>query len=135
MTPATAPASSCLPEFVALDVVQPLAAGDTFSHYLKSHKTDGVFESDFAIEGSFQGGSIDLSFRFTRGPDLGLPYNLYLVLAATEKEVVAWHDFTAGCSDEKGQVQSVFRGHTFRLPAIKNAGDGPLNLRLLVWGR
>lgn len=134
MSPVEAKAKTCLPDFVALDVVQPLTKGGAFSFFLKSHNVSGVFESDFAVDGTFHDGNIELTFQFKRGPELGLPYNIYLVLVATESSVLAWHDFTKGC-DDGALVVSVFRGQKFKLPLIKNIAETSLNLRLLIFGR
>jgi hypothetical protein len=133
MKQADAATGSCFPEFMSLDIVQPLKIGESFSHYLMSHKVSGLFETDFAFDGQFSAGLIDLKIASKRGPPLGLFYNVYAILVATEKTVLAWHDFTAGCT--AGNIPSVARGIPFDLPSIKNIEGDAINLRLMIWGR
>jgi hypothetical protein len=131
LQPSALQADSCLPEFLALDVLQPMKIGEAFSHRLKSHKVGGIFLTDFAMDGVFEDKKINITFQFKAGT-LGLPYNIYMVLVATETEVLAWHDYTIGCTEHG---KSIFHGQTLTLPSIKNIKLDTLNLRLIVWGR
>lgn len=129
-----ASADSCLPEFTSLDVIERLQAGSArnFQHPLKSKNVSGTFETRAVLEGKFDGQRLNLTVRFPAN-GVSLPYNIYLLAAGTEKQMVSWQDLTNGCTAPGG---SVFPGQAFTLDAIKLPADaGSMNLHLILWGR
>lgn len=129
-----AQADTCLPDFVSLDVIETVKIGTarSFSHPLKSKNVSGIFVTRVVLEGKFNGQNLDLAVRFP-ADGVSLPYNVYLFLAGTEKEMLVWEDLTRGCT---AHGISIFPGESASLQTIKpRPNAGTLNLHLILWGR
>lgn len=129
-----ASADSCLLEFTSLDVIEKVQAGSArnFQHPLKSKNVNGIFETRVVLEGKFDGQLLNLTVRFPAN-GVSLPYNIYLLAAGTEKQMMSWQDLTSGCT---APGRSIFPGQASTLDAIKLPHDaGSMNLHLILWGR
>ena len=125
---------TCFPRFTAADIIETFHPGQarSFSHFLLSENTKGIFRTDAKLVGSFDGSFIvDLEIFFdTSG--VGLPYNVFGLLAAEGSNMVGWFDYTRGCN---GLPVSVFPGGRSDLGRLKLSPGRPVSLHIIAWGR
>jgi hypothetical protein len=122
--------TSCLPKFTAL---QTMETNRSFSHFLISENSQGLFTTRVLLEGMVIGESLKMKFQFDPlWEGVSLPYNLYAVMVIADGKPAAWFDFTRGC--ESAGI-SFFPGRSLELSPVKLLGSPPQRLQIMVWGK